>query len=816
MRARLELMVQVARAASYAHGRLVVHRDLKPSNVLVTPDGHIHLLDFGIAKLLHEATAGEIGLTQEQGRVLTPHFASPEQIRGEAITVQSDVYSLGVLTFDLLTGSTPYEPKRNTLGALEEAILEGEPALASSRAADKTTAKALRGEVDAILAKALRREPDKRYATADAFASDIERHLAGERVLAQPDRWHFRLRRGFNRHRVAYLSSAAAAVALVCATAISVTQARRASEEALRTQLANDFFVDIFKTKSADPEDNFETRQVPAEVLLARGAALIESKFSGQEDLRERLYDAVSSIFLDMGNAKKAEYYARQGISTVPGDNPDSNKLAQKRLLLAQALRMQERFNEAEDQVLAVVKLSDLNPRLLALGHLEMAELLVTKSSFDAAERELALVETVLTALAPRPSIELARYQNDMSVILDHKNLNLRAIEMDKQAIDTAARAEGETSPFATQVEIRLGTLMIDLARTNEGRKYLNAAYKGMRMRRGADDLQAARSEANKTAYMFDETTDHGRRQISFDEAHTIVDTLFSQVSNPAARVPPSTKADVAFDRGWVYASYGQVAKGYEMMKEAFKELGPLKSDRIRLQRLTVMGEYAMKVGDASEANTLLRDAVMLGDRYDGVRSAYSAQRRYFLAENLRMSGKLIEAAAELDEIATPIDVLVGSAGDPRAYTEWGAVGKIEILIDRGDSKGALALIKSLKATANNSFMEAELLRGIALCHSGDAKAGLDLMEDYTAKAAVQRDENDPGVARLRALAGECALKSGRSDRAVVLANAARAAFVRQPGVNRYYKLAWERLDRDLGHHKASDRSAGSHGAKVG
>jgi len=173
VRSRLELMVQVARAVSYAHGRLVVHRDLKPSNVLVTRDGQTHLLDFGIAKLLHEAAPGEVGLTQEQGRVLTPHFASPEQIRGEAITVQSDVYSLGVLIYELLTNNTPYEPKRKTLGALEEAILQGEPPLASSRASDKATAKALHGEIDAILAKALRREPAQRYATADAFANAL-------------------------------------------------------------------------------------------------------------------------------------------------------------------------------------------------------------------------------------------------------------------------------------------------------------------------------------------------------------------------------------------------------------------------------------------------------------------------------------------------------------------------------------------------------------------------------------------------------------------------------------------------------------------
>jgi serine/threonine-protein kinase len=151
---RLRLFLQVARAVSYAHGRLVVHRDLKPSNVLVTPDGQAHLLDFGIAKLLDDSSPSG-NLTQEQGRVLTPHYASPEQMRGETITVASDVYSLGVLLYELLSGAVPYAHlESKTLASLERAILEGELPLPSSKVADRQASKALRGELDAILCHA--------------------------------------------------------------------------------------------------------------------------------------------------------------------------------------------------------------------------------------------------------------------------------------------------------------------------------------------------------------------------------------------------------------------------------------------------------------------------------------------------------------------------------------------------------------------------------------------------------------------------------------------------------------------------------------
>ncbi len=148
---KLQLVVQVARAVAYAHGRLVVHRDLKPSNILVTADGQARLLDFGIARLLRQDDVGvDEAPTLELGRVLTPHYAAPEQLEGKPVTVASDIYSLGVLAYQLLTGVLPHQPKRRTLGAIEEAILEGDSALASTRVGDKTIARQLRGDIDAI------------------------------------------------------------------------------------------------------------------------------------------------------------------------------------------------------------------------------------------------------------------------------------------------------------------------------------------------------------------------------------------------------------------------------------------------------------------------------------------------------------------------------------------------------------------------------------------------------------------------------------------------------------------------------------------
>jgi serine/threonine-protein kinase len=271
----------------------VVHRDLKPSNVLVTPDGQAHLLDFGIAKLLLEVAPGESGLTQEPGRVLTPHYASPEQVAGEAITVQSDVYSLGVLLYELLTGTLPIAPLRSTLGAVEEAILQGDASPASSRVQDRSTARALRGEVDAILAQAMQREPARRYVTADAMALDIERHLNGETVSARPDSKFYRLRKAVRRNWVAVSAAAAVLLAVLSGSGVAVVQAQKAARASERERVVKEFVSEVFRANIGVGADGSAVRRLPAEQLLARGANLIEARFPQQPAMRVELLGIV-------------------------------------------------------------------------------------------------------------------------------------------------------------------------------------------------------------------------------------------------------------------------------------------------------------------------------------------------------------------------------------------------------------------------------------------------------------------------------------------------------------------------------------------
>jgi len=239
---RLELFRQVLSAVQYAHAHLVIHRDLKPANILVTEEGQVQLLDFGIAKLMSEGQAKETELTQLGGRALTPDYAAPEQIAGASITTAADVYALGVMLFELLTGARPYKLKRDSRGALEEAILTADPVAPSRMTMSEADAEArsttlkklsttLRGDLDTIAIKALKKSPAERYATANAFAEDIERYQRGDVVLAQPDSVAYRALKFARRHWVGIAVTGVLILTLAAGLGATSYEARIASEQ---------------------------------------------------------------------------------------------------------------------------------------------------------------------------------------------------------------------------------------------------------------------------------------------------------------------------------------------------------------------------------------------------------------------------------------------------------------------------------------------------------------------------------------------------------------------------------------------------------
>jgi WD40 repeat protein len=239
---RLELFRQVFSAVQYAHAHLVVHRDLKPANILVTDEGQVRLLDFGIAKLLAAGETPETELTRIGGRAMTPAYAAPEQICGASITTAADVYALGVMLYEVLTGGRPYRLKRDSRGALEEAILNADPvppsrftitpaAARARRTVPAKLAKLLRGEIDTIVMKALKKSPGERYGTVEVFSEDVARYLRGDVVLAQRDTFAYRTVKFARRNWIALTAAGVLFLALAGGLAATTYEARVAAAE---------------------------------------------------------------------------------------------------------------------------------------------------------------------------------------------------------------------------------------------------------------------------------------------------------------------------------------------------------------------------------------------------------------------------------------------------------------------------------------------------------------------------------------------------------------------------------------------------------
>jgi tetratricopeptide (TPR) repeat protein len=308
IKATLELILQVAQAVAHAHGRLVVHRDLKPSNILVAAAGSVRLLDFGIAKLLETDAVRETRLTQMAGRALTLEYASPEQVKGEVIGTATDVYSLAIVTYELLTANKPYKLKRRSAAELEEAIAAGDLLPASEAVLERARKRLLRGDLDAILNKALKKNPAERYPTIDAFAQDLHRYLAGEPVHARPDSSLYRFGKFAKRNRFALSGAGVIAVALIAATAISVWQANAAelqrsrALDLLRRNEAVTEFVNLMLTEAGSPE-----QPITLDSLLERSESMIYSGVTRNPEHQAVMLQLLATYYSSFGVPKKSE-----------------------------------------------------------------------------------------------------------------------------------------------------------------------------------------------------------------------------------------------------------------------------------------------------------------------------------------------------------------------------------------------------------------------------------------------------------------------------------------------------------------------------